>query len=135
VASILAHISIKPGHERDFESTAAELWTHTHALETGVHRYEYWRSETPNKWYALLSYEHEIDFLHHQVSDHHEVAGARFAPMFESVRLEWLDPVPGANHAPPGVIDELPADASQALRKAKHRFSAQVAEWWGLVER
>jgi quinol monooxygenase YgiN len=133
VASILAHISIKPGHELAFEAAAGELWTKTHALETGVHRYEYWRSETPNQWYALLSYEHELDFLHHQVSDHHEDASALFAPMFASVRLEWIDPVPGANHAPAGVIDPLPEDASALLATAKRRYAAQVAQWWGLI--
>jgi quinol monooxygenase YgiN len=133
VASILAHISIKSGFERAFEAAIAQLWTQTHALETGVQRYEYWRSDTPNTWYALLSYEHEVDFLRHQISDHHEEGSKAFAPMFESVRLEWIDPVPGANHITYGTFDDLPADASDELRTAQRRYGAKLAQWWGLL--
>jgi quinol monooxygenase YgiN len=133
VASILVHIHIRPGFERAFEAAIATLWTQTHALETGVQRYEYWRSDTPNTWYALLSYEHEVDFLHHQISDHHEDGSKVFGPMFESVRLEWIDPVPGANHIASSAAQDLPADASAELRAAKRRYGQKLAAWWGLL--
>jgi quinol monooxygenase YgiN len=43
MATILAHITVKPGKEREFEDLAERLVKATHDNETRVIRYEYWR--------------------------------------------------------------------------------------------
>ena len=43
MATILAHIQVKPGMEARFEQIAADLYKGTHDHEKDVRRYEYWR--------------------------------------------------------------------------------------------
>src|SRR4051812_43894501 len=44
MATFLAHITVKPGREADFEAIVVALAGTTHASEPGVRRYEYWRA-------------------------------------------------------------------------------------------
>lgn len=74
MATILAHLTIKPGCEARFEQIATDLFDGTHANETKVLRYEYWRGEAPRTYYTLLSFDDHRAFIEHQVSDHHEDA-------------------------------------------------------------
>lgn len=47
MATILAHIQIKAGRERDFEAVARALHEATLSRESAVLHYEYWRGATP----------------------------------------------------------------------------------------
>ena len=93
MATLLAHIQVKPGREADFEAIAAELYRDTHLEETGCLRYEYWRGAAPGFYYSLLSFEDFHAFLRHQVSDHHETASPRIGDVCQKVKLEWVDPL------------------------------------------
>lgn len=131
MATILAHIQVKPGTEAAFERSAKALYEATHRLETGVRRYEYWRGDKPGSYYTLLSFDDYNTFLVHQSSDHHEEEGKNYGPLFESIRLEWLDPIQGASPLVSTNMQPLPAGASDLIRRYHEMLPAQVQEWWG----
>jgi hypothetical protein len=53
--------------------------------------------------------------------------------MIESLRLEWVDPVPGASALPPTEMQSAPADADALTVDYTDRFAAVIADWWGTV--
>jgi heme-degrading monooxygenase HmoA len=130
MATILAHITVRPGTAEQFEAIATELHRLTHANEPDVRRYEYWRGSEPNTYYSLLSFDTFLDFIAHQTSDHHESASPRLGEVIAGIRLEWVDPVPGASSLTPTTTQPTPADADELTQKYARRFAAQVAEWW-----
>jgi quinol monooxygenase YgiN len=130
VATILAHIRVNEGAEQRFEDIARRLYEATHRDESGVRRYEYWRGADPRTYYTLLSFDDFGTFIAHQTSDHHEAASGEFAGVFESFRLEWIDPIDGASDLPSTEAGEVAADADDLTRRYADRFAAQVAEWW-----
>jgi quinol monooxygenase YgiN len=130
MATLLAHLRVHPGREPEFEWVAAELWRQTHANESRVRRYEYWRGAQPSTYYTLESFDDFHGFLSHQASAHHEAAAPRLREMLADVRLEWVDPV--------GDASGLAATAMQPLRPGAHalevayheRYPAEVQDWW-----
>ena len=52
MATLLAHIRVRPGMEARFEQLATELFQATHANERAVRRYEYFRGTDPGTYYA-----------------------------------------------------------------------------------
>lgn len=129
MTTLLAHIKIKPGTEAKWEAIMQDMVTRTFAEEPGVRRYEYWKGETPNSYYCLLSFADKWAFYEHQMSDHHE--GHDFGAVLESIRLEYVDPVSGAGGGLSRTEDPpLPADASEAQRTAQARFPLTVPAWW-----
>jgi quinol monooxygenase YgiN len=130
MATMLAHITIHPGREREFEAVAAELWKRTHADETGVARYEYWRGAAPGTYYALGSFDGYDGFIRHQTSVHHVAAGAALKELIAGMRLEWIDPVDGSNGLPPTNSTDAPLDAGELERSHRTRHAAQVQDWW-----
>ncbi len=130
MATLLAHIRVKPGCESEFEEIARTLHRDTHANETGCLRYEYWRGAEPRLYYSLLSFEDYDAFLRHQTSDHHEEASPRIAEVCEDVKLEWVDPVPGAADSPPTEMQPLPEGADEKTALYHRVFAAQVQDWW-----
>ncbi len=130
MATILAHITVKPGSAARFEEIARELYEQTHANETDVRRYEYWRGADENTYYTLLSFDTFLDFIAHQVSDHHEAASPQIGQVVQGLRLEWVDPIAGASPLTPTDGQEAPADAPELVQKYAQRFAAQVADWW-----
>ena len=130
MATLLAHITVRPGGERQFEDVARALYERTHADEYGVRRYEYWRGTTPRSYYTLLAFDDHRAFIAHQTSDHHEAASPALGELIEHLRLEWLDPVPGASAL--AVTANLPAPegASDLVVAYTDRFAAAVADWW-----
>lgn len=128
MATILAHISVKPDRVSDFEETIRTLFEATHRLEPGCLRYEYWRGAEENFYYCLLSFEDFRAFLTHQTSDHHEAPD--FGAMLETIRLEWIDPVDGASSLPPTNRQALADDASEAARSYATRYDVVIADWW-----
>lgn len=131
MATILAHLRVRPGCEAQFEAIARRLHDATHATEPDVVRYEYWRGADERTYYTLLSFPDVNTFLAHQTSDHHEVASPELGQVLEAIRLEWVDPIQGASPLARTEAQELPADADELTKKYGERFAAQIASWWG----
>jgi quinol monooxygenase YgiN len=130
MATILAHLRVKPGAEARFEAIARQLYAETHAHEAGVRRYEYWRGADERTYYTLLSFDDVNAFIDHQVSDHHESAAPQLGEVLESIRLEWLDPIEHASPLGPTVAQDPPPDASETFARAHARYAARIADWW-----
>ncbi len=130
MATILAHITVRPGTEERFESIAKVLHQVTHAEESGVRAYGYWRAALPRSYYALLSFADFLAFMAHQTSEHHEAASPELGPLMESIRLEWVDPIQGASTFVPTNQQAVPDDADDLTRRYAVRFAAEIAEWW-----
>lgn len=129
MTTLLAHIKIKPGTEAQWEAIMADMIAQTWGTETGVQRYEYWKGETPNLYYCLLSFDDKWTFYRHQMSPHHE--GHDFAAVLDDIRLEYVDPVKGAGGGLPSTLDPaLPEDADADLRTAQERFPLVIPAWW-----
>ena len=134
MATLLAHITVRPGAEADFEAVARTLYDRTHSTETGVRHYEYWRGAEPRTYYTLLAFDDHRAFIAHQTSDHHEAASPVLGGLIESLRLEWVDPVPGASALPPTRMQDALPDATELEVAYTDRFAAVVAEWWEAVD-
>jgi quinol monooxygenase YgiN len=130
MSTILAHLKVKPGSERRFEEIAAALYAGTHANETRVRRYEYWRGEEPGSYYTLLSFDTEDGFLEHQTSDHHETAGPLLGEVMASLRLEWVDPIGSSSPLTPTNRTPLRPDATDLWKTYHERYAAKVQAWW-----
>jgi quinol monooxygenase YgiN len=130
MATILAHLRIKPGSEARFEAIAAELYAATHTQETKVRRYEYWRGAEPGAYYTLLAFDDHLAFLEHQTSDHHETASGELREVIEDIRLEWVDPIANAAPLPATAVQPLPDDADNLTKRYYQFFFPQVADWW-----
>ena len=130
MATILAHLTIKAGCESRFEEIARDLYDGTHANETKVLRYEYWRGAEPRTYYTLLSFDDHQAFIEHQVSDHHETASPLLGEVCEAIRLEWVDPIQTSSDLPSTNAQDAPAGADALTTTYTERYAAQVADWW-----
>lgn len=130
MASILAHIRVKPGSEASFEATIRPLFAESHVVEKALRRYEYWRAQEPGLYYCLLAFDDFLGFLRHQSSAHHEAAAPALMEMISDLRLEWLDPVTGACALPQTVSLAVPDDASTLIKQYAGMFPIRVAAWW-----
>jgi quinol monooxygenase YgiN len=130
MATILAHIGVHAGRERDFEQVARALYHDTHAIESGVRLYEYWRGAEPGRYYSLLAFDDFHAFLVHQTSAHHESASPQLGALIRELRLEWVDPVDGASQLPATRMQELPPGANALTARYHRLFAAQVQAWW-----
>jgi quinol monooxygenase YgiN len=130
MATMLAHMTIHEGREAEFEGVLRRLYEATHRLESDVVRYEYWRGAAPRTYYTLLSYPDFLSFIVHQTSDHHEAASPNLRALFESFKIEWVDPIRGASPLVETEPQDAPADADELTAKYAKAFRAEVAEWW-----
>ena len=128
MATILAHIRIKPGKEAQFEQVEGALWRATHANEQHVRRYEFFRGAEERLYYGLLSFDDFVGFLEHQTSPHHE--DAPLGDLIESIRLEWVDPLSKASDLPPTNRQPLPEGASELMARYHAALSPTVQDWW-----
>ena len=129
MATLLAHIKIKPGKEDKFEAITADMVKQTLETETGVLRYEYWKGQEENFYYCLLSFDDKWAFYRHQMSPHHE--GHDFADVLADIKLEYVDPVEGAGGDLPETKDpDLPEDADDDLKTAQERYPLDIPGWW-----
>ena len=91
MATILAHIKVAAGNEREFEAVIRPLYEATHRLEPDCRRYEYWRGAEPGTYYCLLSFRDFRAFMTHQASEHHEAPDfPRLIELGNILRLEQL---------------------------------------------
>lgn len=130
MATILAHITIREGHETRFEACARQMFESTHAHESGVRQYQYWRGAEPRRYYTLLAFDDYRAFIAHQTSEHHEGAAAELRAVIEDIRLEWVDPIEGASPLPPTEHLAPAADASDLAKTYSESYRAQIAAWW-----
>jgi quinol monooxygenase YgiN len=130
MATLLAHITVRPGAEADFEAVARTLYERTHGTETDVVRYEYWRGRDPRTYYSLLSFNDHRGFIAHQTSDHHESASPELGRLIETLTLEWVDPVQGASELVPTEMQPAPDGADDLTVAYTERYAALVAPWW-----
>ncbi|MGI9596095.1 MAG: putative quinol monooxygenase [Acidimicrobiales bacterium] len=130
MATLLAHITVRPGTEARFEAIARELYAASHGSEPGLRYYEYWRGQAERSYYTLLAFDDHRAWIDHQVSDHHESSSPDLRPIIESIRLEFVDPVVGASPLPPTERQEPRADADELTVAYTERFAATVADWW-----
>ncbi|MEQ8410518.1 MAG: antibiotic biosynthesis monooxygenase [Erythrobacter sp.] len=129
MATLLAHIRIKPGKEEAWEAIMHAMVLETFKTEAGVIRYEYWKGEAERTYYCLLAFKDKWAFYAHQMSDHHE--SHDFADVLEDIRLEYVDPVTRAGGGLPPTLDPpLAPDASEAMRTAQERFPLVIPGWW-----
>ena len=128
MATILAHLEIKPGKEAEWEAIMSDMVRQTFEQEEGVLRYEYFKAQKPLHYYCLLSFEDKWAFYLHQASDYHE--GHDFEAVLAHFELEYLDPVKGACELPPTENPALPADASDTLRNTEALFPILLPQWW-----
>ena len=133
MTTILAHITIRPGREADFEAIARDLYAGSHGDEPGLRYYEYWRGSEARTYYTLLAFDDHRAFITHQTSDHHETAAPRLGEVIEGIRLEFVDPIEGASPLPPTEHQPAPDDADELTRAYTDRFAAQVAGWWAAL--
>ena len=133
MATLLAHITVKPGFEVRFEELARAMYEGTHGHEKDVHRYEYWRGAEPRTYYCLESFVDLNGFLDHQTSPHHEGFGPAFREVIESMRLEWVDPISGASPLVPTNNQELQPCAGEPKHEKYLRFSQIAADWWSAL--
>ena len=130
MATILAHIVIKEGHEGAFEELAVQVFTQSHATEKALRAYGYWRGAEPRNYYTLLAFDDYLGFMAHQTSSHHEDAGPGLRDCIESMLLEWVDPIAGASKLVPSNEQEIPADASALMRRYAAAMPVKVGDWW-----
>lgn len=130
MATILAHIAVKPGHAAAFEGIARAMYAASHGLEQGLVRYEYWRAEAAERYYCLLAFDDYRGFLDHQASAHHEAAAAPLMDLIADLRLEWLDPVPDASPLGATRQQAIAADASDIVSRYAEMFPVAIARWW-----
>ncbi len=133
MATILAHITVRQGSEASFETTATALHRATHAHETGMRAYGYWRGAEPRHYYALLSFDDFLSFMAHQTSEHHEAASAALGSVIEAIKLEWVDPIAGASTLVPTNAQAVPDSPDDLTKKYAERYAAQIADWWLLL--
>ena len=133
MATILAHISVRPGAEADFEAISRDLYAESHASEEGLLRYEYWRGAEAGTYYTLLSFRDFASFIAHQTSEHHEAASPKLGAVLTGLRLEWLDPVEGASPLPRTAPQDLSHVAHELTLLYAERFAARIAPWWATV--
>ncbi|MBI1181221.1 MAG: hypothetical protein GC201_11740 [Alphaproteobacteria bacterium] len=130
MATLLAHIRIRPGKEARFEELQGALWRSTHADEPGCRRYEFFRGEAEGSYYGLLSFDDFQAFLVHQSSDAHEDFGAEFADVVSDIRIEWIDPVQGASALAPTAPQEAPEGAGDLMKEYSKTYAVRMADWW-----
>lgn len=130
MATLLAHIRVRPDAAARFEELARELYRASHADEKDVRRYEYWRGEEPYTYYTLESFDDFSGFLAHQTSPHHEAASPALKEVIEVLRLEWVDPLEGGSPLVPTEMTPAPPDATELEKEYAVRFAAKVQEWW-----
>jgi len=98
MATILAHITVQEGKEKEFEEVLHRLWRSTHEHEDHVLRYEYWRGAEKNQYYGLLSFNDYNGFLEHQTSDHHETDAKLLTHLSPISAWSGLTPFPRRHH-------------------------------------
>ena len=130
MATIIAHIRVKPGSEGEFEQIARAMFASSHGNEPALKRYEYWRGQSRSEYYCLLAFDDFMGFMTHQSSAHHEAAAAPLMDLISDLRLEWVDPVRGASPLPATQPQALRPDADEVVQRYAEMMPVEMADWW-----
>ena len=126
MATLIAHIKVRPGREAEFEDMARQLAEGTRK-EPGCRRYEYYRRAEPGHYLCMESFADFRAFIDHQTSPHHE--SAPLGALIEQVRVEWIDPLPGASVFPPTDPQPLAAGATETAIAYAGKYPVEIG-WW-----
>ena len=66
MATIMAHIRVLPHAGGEFERLSRDLFEKSHGSEPDLLRYEYFKSQDPDKYYCLLAFKDYQAFLRHR---------------------------------------------------------------------
>lgn len=136
MASLFVHIRCKPGKAARFEEIVADMIAATRANEPDCLRYEYWRATEPDTYYVVMAFTSVNAFYAHQASPYHTGYMAEFAACFDSIRLEWTDPLGAAHGRFPATVDApVPAGADPAIAAERARLPLAEASWWAARRR
>lgn len=132
MATLLAHVKVKEGMEDYWEEIARTVFAATHANETAVRRYEYWRGSEDRMYYVFLAFDDFDGFMEHQVADYHH--NAAFGDCFEDFKLEWLDPIQGASPLPSSSTSgqERP-EKDEMWNTYVRNHSEEPPAWWATM--
>ena len=96
--TILAHLRLHPGKEREADEAFLEMATAVEASEPGAWIYTFHRAhDDPLDVYVYEGYEDEEAFEHHRSTSHIEALRARLAQLVEpaSSSVRVLEPIAG----------------------------------------
>jgi len=128
MATLLAHLKVRPGKEQAFEDVQKALWQETWQNEPDILRYEHYRGREPGSYYAILAFKDFAKFIAHQTAPYHEEPD--WEGIFESVDLEWLDPIQGSNDLGPTREQDLGQELTERERYYVERSLCTRAAWW-----
>ncbi len=135
MVTIVAHVGIKADRLHQFEEIERDLAKFTHAREPDCLRYECWRSATENKYYVLLAFRDAAAFYNHQISDYHEKHVPGLYECFDTIQLEFVDPVRDAGSGlPPTRSTPLPADSPALALQYEKEMPVVTQSWWQRAE-
>lgn len=127
---VLATVTVRHGREADFEALACEIWAATHALETGVHRYEYSRAEQSGTYYVSMLFDDYEAFLVHQASPHHTDLAGRMRDIYERIDLQFTQPVEGGFGVPTPRAPHGVSISAELQAKYRERYPEPHPAWW-----
>ena len=128
MATLVAHIRIRPGGEERWEAVMTEMVEKTLATEENVVRYEYWKRQAPREYFCLLAFRDSLAFFEHQAADYH--VNAPFGDLIEAIELEWVDPVEGASPLARTLDPPLGSDVPKDVSAWREQTPVQLADWW-----
>lgn len=129
MATLLAHMRVRPGKEAEWEALMRSMTLETFRKEGGVIRYEFWKGETERTYYCLLAFKDKFAYYEHQMSEAFQEAD--LSPLLEEHTVEYLDPVQGAGGGLPPTRDPpLPDDAGEELREMQQLYPIRMPAWW-----
>lgn len=110
MATLLAYIRVKPSALSNWEAAISGLVDRTFAEEHEVIRYEYWKGQQPNTYYALVSFTNAAALTAHQQAQYYKAFS--IDTFIEAVEIEYVDPVHTASPLP------------------QTKPPASIAPWW-----
>lgn len=129
MATMLAHMTVRPGKQEEWEAVMRALTLETFRREAGVIRYEFWKGEAERSYYGLLAFKDKFAYYEHQMSAAFQQVDLE--DLLEELRVEHVGPVEGAGGGLPPTNDPpLPEDAGEALRDVQARYPLRIPEWW-----
>lgn len=134
MTTILAHLQLREGMSPEFEKIAREMVMQTVGNEPDCLRYEYWRGAKPDRYYVLLSFRSSTAFYEHQASEWHESNASALQNCWETISLEFLDPVQGASPLPPTRAELVPASALDAVKAHAQNLPFERQTWWNNLD-
>lgn len=127
---VLATVTVRSGRDADFEALARQIWAATHALETGVHRYEYSRAEQQGVYFVSMLFDDYEAFLVHQASPHHTDLAGQMRDIYERIDLQFTQPLDGGFGVPDHGAPTGVTISAELQAKYRERYPEPHPDWW-----